>query len=101
MRSSAENDYPLDQLERAASWWASLDDIRAMLARYERIGETELRANLSRFLQAVIPTAEQHPPAIRASGACAGSLSCAGSCLACDRAELSSSPPRACPPRVR
>ena len=30
-----------------------------MLARYARIGENELRANLARFLEAVVPTAEE------------------------------------------
>ncbi len=81
----AENDYSPEQLAAAASWWAyldepardtfirsiidvfpgvkwalTLDDIRTMLARYQNIGELELRANLSRFLHAVIPTAEEH-----------------------------------------
>lgn len=84
-RPGAANEYSTGQLALAAAWWESLDqaardefvrsiidvfpgvkwalsldDIRAMLARYEGIGETELRENLSRFLQAIIPTAEDH-----------------------------------------
>lgn len=83
-RKGAEADYTPDQLTRAASWWQSLDetvrssfvrtiidvfpgvkwglsldDIRAMLARYERIDAAELRKNLARFLEAVIPVAEE------------------------------------------
>lgn len=83
-RPSAENDYSPDQLERAAAWWASLDetardafvrtiidvfpgvkwaltldDIRAMLAKYEGMEADGLRENLARFLQAVIPVAEE------------------------------------------
>jgi mannonate dehydratase len=40
-------------------WSLSLDDIRAMLARYHHIDATALRANLSRFLHAVLPVATQ------------------------------------------
>jgi mannonate dehydratase len=40
-------------------WALSLDDIRAMLARYEHMGDGGLSANLARFLQAVIPVAEE------------------------------------------
>ena len=83
-RHGAEDDYTPEQLDRAASWWKtldeaardafvrsiidvfpgvrwalSLDDIRAMLARYDGIGESELRGNLARFLRAVIPVAEE------------------------------------------
>jgi mannonate dehydratase len=36
-----------------------LDDIRARLARYSHIRENELRANLGRFLAAVVPVAER------------------------------------------
>jgi mannonate dehydratase len=36
----------------------SLDDIRAMLARYEHLREGGLQANLARFLEATIPVAE-------------------------------------------
>ncbi len=82
-RPGAEADYTPEQLARAVAWWQglndaareafvrtiidvfpgvkwslSLDDIRAMLARYARIGEAELRANLARFLSAVVPVAE-------------------------------------------
>lgn len=83
-RPGAEHDHPAEVREKAAEWWASLDasprnrfiasvidvfpgvkwglsldDIRAMLARYEGIGESELRANLGRFLDAVVPVAEE------------------------------------------
>lgn len=83
-RPGAEHDHPAEVREKAAAWWASLDDakrehfiasvidvfpgvkwglslddIRAMLARYEGIGESELRANLGRFLDAVVPVAEE------------------------------------------
>ena len=40
-------------------WSLSLDDIRARLVRYEQVGEQELRVNLARFLQAVVPVAEE------------------------------------------
>lgn len=83
-RAGAESGYTQDQLDRASSWWKdlneatrdafvrtiidvfpgvkwalSLDDIRAMLAKYDGMGADGLRANLSRFLQAVIPVAEE------------------------------------------
>jgi mannonate dehydratase len=83
-RPGAEENYTPEQLERASAWWASLDqsardafiqsiidvfpgvkwglsldDVRAMLARYERMDNVALSANLSRFLQAVIPVAEE------------------------------------------
>lgn len=83
-RSGAEADYSAEQLERASAWWRrlesaaqekfvqtiidvfpgckwglSLEDIRAMLARYEALGEGGLSANLARFLEAVIPVAEE------------------------------------------
>ena len=83
-RSAAQNDYSPLQLERAEAWWngldqaaqenfvssiidvfpgvkwaLTLDDIRAMLARYHGIGTAELRENLARFLQAIIPVAEE------------------------------------------
>jgi mannonate dehydratase len=83
-RAGAEQDYTPGQLAKADAWWQgltqaarekfiqsiidvfpgvkwglSLDDIRAMLARYEGIDETALRANYARFLEAVIPTAEE------------------------------------------
>lgn len=83
-RRGAEADYPPEQRALAEAWWQSLDeagrnafiqtiidvfpgvkwslsleDIRAMLARYHRIGEAELRNNLARFLEAVVPVAEE------------------------------------------
>lgn len=83
-RPGAQADYTPGQLEQAEAWWRSvddparaafvqtiidvfpgvkwaltLDDIRAMLARYARIGEPELRANLERFLGAVAPAAAE------------------------------------------
>jgi mannonate dehydratase len=82
-RAGAAADYSPGQLEKAAAWWAgldgeardgfvrtiidvfpgvkwalSLDDIRAMLAKYDGIGPDGLRKNLARFLEAVIPVAE-------------------------------------------
>jgi mannonate dehydratase len=83
-RAGAEADYTPAQLGLAAAWWGSLDDaaretfaktiidvfpgvkwglslddIRALLARYAHIDATVLRANLARFLEAVIPVAEE------------------------------------------
>ncbi len=83
-RPDAGADYTAGQIDSAAAWWngldnasrnsfvrsiidvfpgvkwaLSLDDIRTMLAKYEGIGETGLRNNLARFLQAVIPVAEE------------------------------------------
>ena len=83
-RLGAEAKYSVEQLEQASVWWKSLgdmarntfiqtiidvfpgvkwalslDDIRAMLARYAHIRENDLRANLARFLEAVIPVAEE------------------------------------------
>jgi mannonate dehydratase len=82
-RRGAEAGYTAEQRAQADAWWQglepaarekfiqtiidvfpgvkwalTLDDIRAMLARYEKIGATELRANLARFLDAVAPVAE-------------------------------------------
>jgi mannonate dehydratase len=82
-RPGAETNYTSDQLERAKVWWnqmdsaaqdafvqtiidvfpgvkwsLSLDHIRAMLARYAAIDAARLRANLARFLEAVVPVAE-------------------------------------------
>ena len=84
LRPGAEKDYTEDQVERGTRWWKglddssresfvqniidvfpgvkwglNLDDIRAMLARYDGIGEAELFANLARFLEEIIPTAER------------------------------------------
>jgi mannonate dehydratase len=83
-RRGAEADYTPEQLRRAKTWWESLDDagrnafvqavidvfpgvkwalslddIRGMLARYEHMREGDLAANLSRFLHAVVPVAEE------------------------------------------
>jgi len=83
-RPGAEDDYPPERRELAAAWWVSLDeseratfirtiidvfpgvklglsldDVRAMLARYAGIDADVLRANLARFLQAVVPVAEE------------------------------------------
>ncbi len=83
-RAGAAADYSPVQLEKAAAWWASLDDaardafvktiidvfpgvkwalslddIRAMLAKYDGMGADGLRKNLARFLEAVIPVAEE------------------------------------------
>jgi mannonate dehydratase len=83
-RPGAEQDFTAEQVTAAAHWWRSLDtaardafvktiidvfpgvkwglsldDVRARLARFERIGAVELRANLARFLEAVIPVAEK------------------------------------------
>jgi mannonate dehydratase len=83
-RPGAEADYTAEQLERARGWWKSLDsaaqdvfiqtiidvfpgckwalsldDIRAMLARYDGIDDRALSANLGRFLEAVVPVAEE------------------------------------------
>lgn len=83
-RAGAANDYTADQIARGDAWWRSLDDaarrgfvqsiidvfpgvklglslddIRAMLARYAHLGPGDLEANLARFHEAVVPTAER------------------------------------------
>ena len=83
-RPGAEADFTPDQIEAAGRWWAglddeardsfiktiidvfpgvkwglTLDDIRARLAAYARIGRAELTANLARFLQHVVPVAAE------------------------------------------
>lgn len=83
-RPGAEGDYTADQLARGAAWWRgldeaareafvaniidvfpgvkwglTLDDIRAMLARYDGIDAGKLRVNFARFLEAVTPVAEE------------------------------------------
>lgn len=82
-RPGAEADYSAEQVASAGNWWRSLDeagrdkfiktiidvfpgvkwglsldDVRAMLARYEHLRDGGLNANLARFLEAVIPVAE-------------------------------------------
>jgi mannonate dehydratase len=83
-RPGAESDYTPEQIDSATKWWQSLDgaardafiqsiidvfpgckmglsldDIRTMLARYDHMDAAGLSANLSRFLDAIIPTAEE------------------------------------------
>lgn len=83
-RPGAEADYTAEQLERGREWWFSLDDpardafiqsiidvfpgcklgltlddIRAMLAKYEGITPERLAEHLARFHEAVIPAAEE------------------------------------------
>lgn len=83
-RAGAALDYDPETRERAAAWWAALDgsaqeryiraiidvfpgvklnltldDVRELLARYAGIDAEALRANLARFLQAVVPVAER------------------------------------------
>lgn len=83
-REGAEADVPADVLARARSWYEAsaeedrrrllstimaglpgafdrydIEGLRGMLARYRGIGRAELRANLVRFLEAVIPTCER------------------------------------------
>ncbi len=83
-RPGAETDYTPEQLHCAADWWnqlgpsaqeafvqtiidvfpgvkwgLTLDHIRAMLARYEHTDGNGLRENLARFLEAVVPVAEE------------------------------------------
>jgi mannonate dehydratase len=83
-RPGAEADYTPEQIARGQAWWTtlddasraafvrnvidvfpgvkwglSLDDIRALLARYAGIGPEQLANNLRRFLEAVIPAAAE------------------------------------------
>ncbi len=83
-RLGAETNYTGEQLERADAWWKSLDtparndfiqtiidvfpgvkwalslaDLRTMLEKYDGMGVHGLSKNLARFLQAVIPVAEE------------------------------------------
>ena len=83
-RPGAEADFTAEQIAAAARWWSgladdarasfiqsvidvfpgvkwglTLDDIRARLAAYAKIGRPELTANLGRFLNHVIPVAAE------------------------------------------
>ncbi|MFT3990039.1 MAG: mannonate dehydratase [Luteolibacter sp.] len=83
-RPGAENDFPPEQRELAKVWWnaqsaagqeqfiqsiidvfpgcklgLNLDDIRAMLAKYDHLQNGGLADNLARFHEAIIPTAEK------------------------------------------
>lgn len=83
-RPGAESDYTTEQINQAKGWWdrmtdaqqkefvqsiidvfpgvklgLRIEDIRDMLARYDGIDARVLSENLSRFLEAVIPTAER------------------------------------------
>jgi len=83
-RPGADRDYDAATKERAKAWWTSLsdpekaefvqviidvfpgvklklslDDIRAMLARYDGIDRDKLWENFDRFLNHVVPVAEQ------------------------------------------
>ncbi len=83
-RVGAEADYTAEQLAAAAAYWnglnqperdafianlidvfpgcklgLTLDDLRAMLAAYAPLGRDGLKANLARFLRAVVPVAEE------------------------------------------
>ena len=83
-RPGARADYSSEQVDRADNWWRSLDhaardafvqniidvfpgqkwglsldQIRAMLARYDNLTHGDLESNLARFLEAVIPVAEE------------------------------------------
>jgi mannonate dehydratase len=83
-RRGAEADYTPEQIANASAWWKGLDepdreafvasiidvfpgvkwglsleDIRALLRRYEGIDDVRLRENMARFLGAVVPCAEE------------------------------------------
>lgn len=83
-RPEAADDYTAGQLDAAEGFWSSLDsaertdfiagltdvfpgckfgltldDLRAMLARYADLGDAGLRENLARFLRHVAPVAEE------------------------------------------
>jgi mannonate dehydratase len=83
-RKGAEFDYDAETKEQAAAWWSSLtdsardvfirtiidvfpgvklnltlDDVRMLLARYDGIDADALRANFARFLEAIVPVAEE------------------------------------------
>ena len=83
-RPGAEQDFSCEQAELAGRWWSErseaeraalvndiidvfpgcklglgLDDIRRMLARYDGVGPEELLRNLERFLEVVLPVADE------------------------------------------
>lgn len=83
-RRGAEREYDAARLESAAAWWAALDeparaafvrsiidvfpgvkwglgldDIRTRIARFDGVDAAALRRNLARFLEAVVPAAEE------------------------------------------
>lgn len=83
-RSGAEGDYDYETRRGAAEWWVALDgtdrdcfiqtiidvfpgvklnltldDVRARLDAYQGIDADKLRVNFARFLEAVVPVAEQ------------------------------------------
>ncbi len=83
-RKGAEADFTPEQLENAEAWWRglndgqrdafvqsiidvfpgvkmglNLDDIRGLLARYDHLGDGDLFGNFVRFLEAVVPAAEE------------------------------------------
>lgn len=83
-RPGAQEDYTPEQFKACSDWWRKLDeqaknrfvqtiidvfpgvkwglqldDIRAMLQRYEHLQQDGLSENLARFLEAVIPVAEE------------------------------------------
>ena len=83
-RQAAHADYTPDQIHRGTTWWNALndsarhdfvqsiidvfpgvklglglDDIRAMLSKYDHLKPGDLENNLARFHEAVIPTAER------------------------------------------
>ena len=83
-RPGAEADYTADQIARGKRWWDALDnagrekfvcaiidvfpgvklglgidDIRAMLAKYDHLRPGDLEDNLQRFHEAVVPAAEK------------------------------------------
>jgi mannonate dehydratase len=83
-RAGAQADYSADVLQRAKTWFDAasdagkqhllatimaglpgafdrydIDGLRGMLARYHHVDHAKLRANLARFLEEIVPTAEK------------------------------------------
>ena len=83
-RIGADKDYGTEQIQQATTWWRTLDentkdvfirtiidvfpgvkwglgigDIHDMLGRYAHLREGDLENNLARFLEAVVPVAEE------------------------------------------